>query len=267
MALETTTFSGELDKLDESHKKFLDSAEALQKFNISPEFLDELATFETLLTAFSRSFIGLVEAAETVVGLHPNEAEAVKGIEEGQGQTTLPTGERWSWWRFAAVALVNVATYVAVEQRILSFQFFEFVVVFSIVLMFLPQVADLIHRLIGRGEEEEEEKAQNMRLEDWVSTSISEMREKYKSTRFLCMVQNQTPESLPQYRALEIPEAMYVRSRQEKEKLPHEFNDRIDRIVMACSKNEWIRRSLIIMAIVQAKQSVNAMAPRGGGPT
>jgi len=264
MALETTTFSGELDKLDESHMKFLESAEKLQKFNTSAEFLEDIEPFETLLTAFSRSFIGLVEAAETVVGLHPNEAEAVKGIEEGQ--TTLPTGERWSWWRFAAVALVNVACYVAVEQRILSFQFFEFVIVLSIVMMFLPQIVDLIHRLIGRGEEEEEE-AQNVRLEDWVSTSISKMREKYKSTRFLCMVQNQTPESLPQYRALGIPEAMYIRKKQEKEKLPHEFNDRIDRIVMACSKNEWIRRSLIIMAIVQAKQSVNAMAPRGGVPT
>jgi hypothetical protein len=174
-------------------------------------------------------------------------------------------GERWSWWRFAAVALVNVATYVAVEQHIISFQFFEAVIILSIVLMFLPQIVDLIHRLIGRHGEEEEEKTRGMRLEDWVSTSISEMRTKYRSARFLIKVQNQTVDKLPQYRALGVDEAMFNRTRFFKETLPHEFNDRIDKIVVACGKNEWIRRSLIISAIVQARQATQHT--QGAHPT
>jgi len=261
MATETVAFGGELQKLDESRKAFMDSLKALREFILSVAFLIDYTKFESLLGDFQDKIVTLVEAVETPVsGLPPY--EAVKEV-EGEKEAEVASG-RWSWWRFVAVAFVNVACYVAVEQRILSFQFFEFVIVLSIVLMFLPQVVDLIHHLFGRGEEEEEEKAQSMRLEDWIHETLAKMRAKYKSARFLIKVQNQTGDMLPQYRALGVDEAMYNRSTFFNETLPHEFMSQIGEIEIACDKNLWIRRSLIIMAIVQSKQASMAAGQHGG---
>jgi len=258
MALETATFSGELDKLDESRTAFMDSLKALREFILSAAFLVDYTRFESLLGDFQDKIVTLVEAVETPVpGLPPYEA-----VKEGEGEESEVESGRWSWWRLVAVAFVNVATYVAVQQRILSFQFFEFVIVLSIVLMFLPQIQDLIRHFVGRGEEEEE-KARGMRLEDWIHETLAKMRNKYRSARFLMKVQNQTGEMLPQYRALGIDEAMYTRSAFFMETLPHEFMSQVGEIEIACDKNLWIRRSLIIMAIVQAKQASMA-AERGG---
>jgi hypothetical protein len=261
MALETTTFSGELQKLDDCRTKFMESLKALREFILSAAFLVDYMKFESLLGDFQDKIVTLVEAAETPVpGLPPY--EAVKGGEKEEAEEVA--SGKWSWWRFVAVAFVNVACYVAVEQRILSFQFFEFVIVLSIVLMFLPQIVDLIHHLTGHGEEEEEEKAESMRLEDWIHETLAKMRSKYKSARFLMKVQNQTGDMLPQYKALGVDEAMYNRSAFFNETLPHELMSQIGEIEIACDKNLWTRRSLILMAIVQAKQASMAAGQHGG---
>jgi hypothetical protein len=250
-------FSGELQKLDESRAAFIESLKTLRAFILSPVFLVEYTRFEDLLGDFQGKIVTLVEAVETPIpGVPPY--EAVKELEEEEGAAE----GKWSWWRAVAIAFAIVACYVAVEKGYLPSQFLALTIVLSIVLMFLPQIENLVRRLLQRGEEEE--KARGMRLEDWVHETLAKMRKKYTSARFLIKVQNQTVDKLPQYRALAVDEAMFNRTQFFLETLPHEFMSQIGEIEIACDKNCWIRRSLIISAIVQARQATQQA--QGGRP-
>jgi len=94
---------------------------------------------------------------------------------------------------------------------------------------------------------------------------LAQMRKKYRSAYFLARVQSQTAEKLPQYRALSIDEVMFVRVPFFKKTLPYEFESQVEEIEIACDKNCWIRRSLIISAIVQASQAAQRL--EGAHPT
>ena len=248
-------FSGELQKLDEARAAFIESLKALRAFILSPTLLVEYTRFEDLLGDFQDKIVTLVEAVETPIpGLPPYEA-----VKELEGEAEGATEGRFSWWRAVAIVFAIVACYVAVEKGYLPSQFLALTIVLSIVLMFLPQILGLVRRLLRRGGEEEE-KARGMRLEDWIHETLAKMRRKYTSARFLIKVQNQTVDKLPQYRALGVNEAMFNRTQFFLETLPHEFMSQIGEIEIACDKNCWIRRSLIISAIVQARQA----AQQGG---
>lgn len=233
---------------------------ALRAFILSPTLLVEYTKFEDLLGDFQDKIVTLVEAVETPIpGMPPYEA-----VKEPEGEAEMAVEGKFSWWRAVAIVFAIVACYVAVEKGYLPSQFLALIIVLSIVLMFLPQILGLVRRLLQRGGEEEE-KARGMRLEDWVHETLAKMRKKYTSARFLIKVQNQTAERLPQYRALGVDEAMFNRSTYFKETLPHEFMSQIGEIEIACDKNCWIRRSLVISAIVQARQA--AQHVQGVHPT
>ncbi len=270
MAVETVTFSGELKRIEAARLDFILALQKLRKFILSDDFLVKFRDFEDILGDFEDKIITLVVEVENPVpelGLPP--FEAVKQPPEGQP----PQSEmKWNWWRFAAVAFINVISYVAVTERILSIPIFELILVMSIVMTLAPYLVTLVRGLWSREEEIGEEKAESVRLEDWVQETIDMLREKYKSARFLIKVQTQTKENLPlQYTSLNIDEAMYDRNKQFLETLPHEFLSQLGKIRSACNKNCWQRKQIVIGAIVAAKQFGNQMAgPQrgaGGAPT
>ena len=232
MAVETVSFSGELKRIEAARLDFILALGALRKFILSDDFLIKFREFERLLGDFEEKIITLVVEVENPVpelGIPP--FEAVKQLEQP------PQSEmKWNWWRFAAVAFINVISYVAVTERILSIPIFELILVMSIVMTLAPYLVTLVRGLWSREEEIGEEKAESVRLEDWVQETIDMLREKYKSARFLIKVQTQTKENLPlQYTSLNIDEAMYDRNKQFLETLPHEFLSQLGKIRSACN--------------------------------
>jgi len=265
MAIETMTFKGELERIEKARQDFLTALLALRKFILSAAFLVDFIQFETLLGDFEDKIVTLVVEVENPVeqlGLPPYEAVKPASPEQLIAAPSQPG--KWDWWRFAALIFVVVASYVAADNRVISFLFFEAILVSGLVLMFMPQIANLVHGLFRREEEEEAEKASSVRLEDWVQETVDSLRKTYRSARFLVKVQTQTKENLPQqYTSLNIDEAMYNRNKQFLETLPHDFNSQLGKIRAACDKNCWQRKQTVISAIVAARQSVNAMMPRG----
>jgi hypothetical protein len=212
--------------------------------------------------AFQDSVITLVESINMpgTPGLPP--FEAARPLEQ---QTLTPPPEKWNWWKFAAVMLVIVASYVATLENVLSFQFFEFILVMSLVLMFAPQIVDLVHHLTTH-DEDEVVKATSVRLEDWIHESLSTMRMRYVSARFLCKVQNPKLENLSaHYKALGVDPAIYSREQFFKETLPHEFVGQLGKIRDACDKNCWARKEVVISAIVASRQAINQAAQHAPG--
>jgi len=247
MSLETLTFTEELRKLDDCHQRLRESNSAMRLFILSDRFLADFIEFETLLGDLQDKVVTLVEIVQTPVpGLPPAEAEAPKEAEEEkeEGEFTLP--------RAAVVSAAILASTVAVYQDLVPPVVLIGAVASSIGLMFLPQIRSIIAGLRRR---EEEEEPASMRLEDWINESLSKLRNLHMSARFLVKVQDQTRKTSPYYSELGLDEALYDRGRYFNETLPSEFLSRIGRIMVACDKNVWARRSLIVNAIVMAKQA------------
>jgi hypothetical protein len=247
VSLETLTFTEELRKLDDCHQRLRESNSAMRLFILSDRFLADFIEFEKLLGDLQDKVVTLVEIVQTPVpGLPPAETEAPEEAEEEkeEGEFTLP--------RAAVVSAAILASIVGVYQNLIPPVVLIGVVASSIGLMFLPQIRSIIAGLRRR---EEEEEPASMRLEDWINESLSKLRNLHMSARFLVKVQDQTKKTSPYYSELGLDEALYDRGRYFNETLPSEFLSRIGRIMVACDKNVWARRSLIVNAIVMAKQA------------
>jgi hypothetical protein len=256
MSVETFAFQGELKKLDECEAQLKVSEKSLREFIISDDFLDDNAKFLSCMSDFQDKVITLVEVVQMPEsGLPPFEAKAPseeekkEEEEEGKGGFSMPKALVVSMAIFACAAL----TY----QNLIPPMFLVGAVFLSITLMFLPQVKNLVTSIMAAmlKEEEKEETPPSMRLEDWINESLAKMRALYTSARFLIKVQSQTKESIPDYGLPGMDEALYDRRKYFNETLPGDFLSWVGKIIVACDKNAWSRRSMIVSAIVQAKQA------------
>jgi hypothetical protein len=216
--------------------------------------LEKSVEFQTALSEFQDTVITLVEVTQNpIAGIPPTQGE--QKPEEGEGTSKVD-------FTLTKGIVIAVMVLSASAASIISPQnapILAITVLFGITLMFLPQVRDFIKSIIDLFKKKEVEETSNMRLEDWVTDSLSRMRRLYTSASFLIKVQNQTRNSLPNYGLQGMDDALFDRKKFFNETLPTDFLNWIGKIVIACDKNLWQRRSLIISAMVQAKQ----MAAKG----
>jgi hypothetical protein len=244
------TLDREIKKLDqraaELKKK---SGVKLRKFITSKSFMINGIRFLDLLGDFGDEVITLVDVIQTPIpGVPPYEAKAVPEEEMEVSERE----EAFSWPKGLVVAVAVAVCGALVYNQVLPPIVLTAAVFISIGLMFMPQIRSVVEGLIRR-EEEKAEESKSMRLEDWITDSLAKMRDLYTGADLLTMFQSQTKESLPDYGLPGMNETLYNRRKYFEKTLRPDFLSRINKIIVACDKNEWVRRSMIANAIVQAQ--------------
>jgi hypothetical protein len=257
VSLETLTFTEELRKLDAIHVELKQSEKQLRNFILSDGFLIDYIKFEQLLGDFQDKVVTLVELAHEPQPLTPQMQQALEKAEQGQQPIIqLPAGEKTFTMEKALVIVAAVVSCgIAVQSNMLPPIVLIIVIAAGVAFTFWPQVRELILTLLEKKAKKEEEPAPSVKLEDWINESLAKIRNLYTSARLLMKVQNQTLESLPQYRALGLDETLVSREKYFKETLPSEFLSRIGRIMVACDKHLWARKTLLINAITLSRQA------------
>ena len=228
--------------------------EDLTKFISSDKFLTEKNQCLALLGAFQRKIVTLAEAAtQPIAGLPPPNpyvaaegagAQEVAGV-ESEKTFTLAKG--------LVIVVCIVACAVIVEQLLLPPISLVAVILGALGFTFYPQLRSLVASLLGKEQEEEEERGRL--LEDWINESLSKIRKEYMGARIVVKFQPQSKDSLPEHMTQGVDAALYDRSEYFAETLPAEFLSRIGRIVVQCDRNVWSRRVVIVHAIEMAKQA------------
>ncbi|MGB9672014.1 MAG: hypothetical protein ACPLZY_02585 [Candidatus Norongarragalinales archaeon] len=256
MSLEVT-LTDELQKIDDAHEELKKSVKGLRDFILSPELFIDYVKFEKALSDFQDKVVTLVEITTSPQALIQQLQQAMG--QKAEQQTPTPTQATLSLPSDFTVekALICVVSVVgcgiAVEQRLLPPLTILFVVCACLALAFAQHLKGIIEAVFKK-EAEKEEKITPENLEDWVNESIAQIRNQYMSARFLMKVQTQTKETLPsQFKDLGLDEALINREQYFKETLPHEFISRIERIMVACDRSIWSRKTLIVTSLVQAQ--------------
>lgn len=255
MSLEAT-LTEELQKIDDAHIELKKSVKALRDFILSADLFVDYIKFEKALSDFQDKVVTLVEITTSPQAL-------IQQLQQTMGQTgqqapkqpqatlTLPSDFTLEKALICVVSVVGCG--IAVEQRLLPPLTILFVVGACLALAFSQQLKGIIESVLKKEEEKAEEIAPE-HLEDWVNESIAQIRSQYMSARFLMKVQTQTKETLPsQFKDLGLDEALISREQYFKETLPHEFISRIERIMVACDRSIWSRKTLIVTSLVQAQ--------------
>lgn len=258
MSLEAVTLGEELQKLDAAHSELKKSEQKLRTFILSPEFLNDYTAFENHLSDFQEKVITLVEVSTSPQPTLEQLQKMLGQPQQGEGQpqpVPIPEVKEFGMEKALVVVAAIAATGATVYYGYLPPISLLLVIAAALGLAFSPQLKAAVESLLHRKEEEKEELTPE-KLEDWVNESISEIRNKYMSARFLIKVQNQTKETLPpQYGELGLDEALFNREQYFRETLPHEFLSQIGRIMVACDRSMWVRKQVIVAAMVQAKQA------------
>ena len=253
MSLETLTFTEELKKLDRNHEELKESERKLRDFILSPSFLDEYNKFEQLLGDFQDKLVTLAESVSNpIVNVQPNQPVQIVAPGQPEEETVEEKTKEKTFTYEKALVIVAalISCGISVQKGFLPPLFFITVVFLSVFLPFLPQIQTAIRNLHAEKSEEEEE---SIKIESWIN-DLGKMRSLYVSARLLIKVQNQTKESLPHYGLPGMDESLYNRKKHFSETLPSEFLNIIGKIMNQCDKAIWNRKTLLVMAIVQAKQ-------------
>jgi hypothetical protein len=255
MSLEAT-LTEELQKIDDAQQELKKSVRALRDFILSEDLFVDYVEFEKVLSDFQDKVVTLVEITTSPQALIQQLQQAM--VQTGQQapkqtQTTLTLPSDFTLEKALICVVSVVGCSITVEQRLLPPLTILFVVGACLALAFSQQLKGIIESVFRKEEEKAEEIAPE-NLEDWVNESIAQIRSQYMSARFLMKVQTQTKETLPsQFKDLGLDEALISREQYFKETLPHEFISRIERIMVACDRSIWSRKTLIVTSLVQAQ--------------
>lgn len=265
--MEAVTLKNELQLIEKARVEIYIAEKALRNFILSPQFLVDYIKFEEVLCEFQDRIVTLVqmttspELRQLLKALGAQEQQqGVKPQPQGQ-QLTLPAfAESFTLEKAIVVLASIVGVSIGVEQRLLPPISILAVVAGGLALAFAPQLKGLVESLMKKEEPKKEEiKPEN--LEDWIVDSLSKIRLTYMSARFLMKIQTQTIESLPdQYKVLGLDEALINREKYFKETLPHEFLDRIGRIIVACDRSIWQRKEMVMDAMVRSTMGMEVTA-------
>lgn len=247
-AYETYTFEQELKKLD-GNQTILKAAELdLRTQILHSDFLTDYRAFENKLSVFQNAVTTLVETLQNPVAVLPQVTPLV-GEERVEGAKPEPS---FGYAKAGFLAVCVICTMIgAVVYGVIPPMMLVYVIFVLGGWAFTPQLIGFIRGLLTK--EKEEEKPET--LQDWVTNELQKMRQKYTSVRFLVKIQTQNKEKLPNYALLGIDEALYDRRKQFEELLPSEFLGVTGKIVVACDRNCWLRKALVIGAITAAKQA------------
>jgi hypothetical protein len=210
--------------------------------------LTNYAEFERKLGDFQNSVITLVETVQNPVeGLPATDLN----VEEGEEGKKAESESAFNYPKAIVLAAVIVMTSILAIYNLIPPMTTVYVAVGCACLAFAPQLVGWIRDVLHRHDETDKPEL----LEDWITDSLQKIRSLYTSARFLMKVQTQTKDNLPNYDLLHVDPALYDRKQHFSELLPSEFLGRIGKIVVACDRNFWVRKSLVISAITAARQA------------
>ena len=277
------TFKTELDILEDRQKELKESYTNLRNFILSDNFLVKKTDFEMKLSDFEDKVVSLVETVEAAPPIiiegqpqqqqQPVPAEMQREIHEERMSSILVRAILVAVAIIAAgilemrsqmvvpVPTVTNGTVTSVPTVVSTGYVppgtLQWVAIGTILIVSMPWIMDAARRLI---EEARKEKPEIPELSvDWVHSNLDAIRQKYLAAWLLVKVQNQTKEDLPQYETMGLDEVLYSRIKYLSATLPTEFLSILGKIVIACDRAFWIRKGLLITAIVQSKAAVGRM--------
>jgi len=279
VSTEAYTIKNELDLLSKRENELHESRKKAITFMLSKEFVAKKNKFEEILSNFVEKAVSVVEAVETAPPMTGQQTQQPQPV-----QTTLPlpeTGPKTT--HLLAMAAIVVASIIA--AGILELKYPEFlmetfsrapfnqtssegsrviitytpgellkwVAIGSALVMASPWIIDAARKLIESRREKEKLKSISV---EWIHRNVGYMRKKHLGAWLLAKVQNQTKEDMPEYDLTEIDEVFYSRLKYLQATLSTEFISIIDKIVVACDRSIWIRKGVLISAIVQSRMAV-----------
>lgn len=257
-AYETYTFQAELNKIDAGEKEMGEANRNLRGFILSKDFLADKPKFDDLTSQLESTLVTLAEEAEKP--LPPLPAQSLPFSEnEEHHQTTLEAStavtKSVSYSTAAAVIIMYAVSGILAAELIISAAWFVAILACGLAMMLFDQIKNAVASLMQKKKEEETTMA--MRLENWIVESFNLIREKYTSAFMLIKVQTGSKTTLPNYALPETDESTYNRRLYFETTLPTEFLTRIDRVIIACKKNVWGRKQVLINAIAVTKAAAS----------
>ena len=255
MSVETYTFKGELDLLEKRYAELKKIREELVDFIESEEFLRAKEKFEKLLASFEEKIASLVEAVETappVVVEAPQTQQPAQTIQPQQVQTQPAVTATAVFSKALLVAVAILMVGVAAMKGYVPPESLNCVAIATVTLVSLPSILETV-RKFAESKAEEEMKPVNIH---WVHRNLSYIRWRYLGAHLLIKIQNQTRKDLPQYAIMGMDEALYNREKYLRITLSTEFTGIISKIVVACDVTFWLRKRVLISAIVQSRMAL-----------
>ena len=252
MSLQTDLiFNEEMEKLTQKWTDMESKAKIVEDFifDFDQDPLDKPKDLAQKFGSFQRSLVTLTGtyvphlASPAVVSLSSNLEQGNLQSESPMQQQQIGGSSKISLVKVLIAVGAMIFGYAAVEKEWISPNFFYMFLVATVILMFLPQAVSSVRSLLSRTSKEEFAVVPPRQLEEWILSSLTEMRMRYFAIRKLVQI---------------VP----VRKDTELEKLAFFFSDKLNEIVNQCNNNIWERKTTIVAAIVQSKQA-SAMH-RGG---
>lgn len=255
----TATIRKELTDLTADEKERDEANSALRTFILSDEFLTEKNEFLKLTSELESKLVTLEETAATPSPNIPQTkppAENGNGEESQRRQLTLPEmaaaaqSERqtaFSYSRAMVLCVLLIVSGLLTVTKQLPPTWFVAILAGSLALLFFDNLKSMIMSVI---EKEEEAETTGIASLDWIVEQFTWIRETYTSAYMLIHVQTSKAENLPDHFKLPgIDPALYDRRKYFETTLPTDFLERIDRIIVRCKKDVWVRKQTLINAI------------------
>jgi hypothetical protein len=275
MSTEAYTIKTELDLLTDKQADLEKAHREIREFILSDEFVVEKNRFESLLSQFEEKAISVIEMVEmappVVVEQPPQQPPQQAATPEMQERSTgilirallvavaiIAAGileMRGQVMTIPVPQVVNgtVTTVpMPIQTGYLPPGTLQWVAVGTILIVSMPWIIDTARRLIEETRRREEMKPITV---EWIHRNIEYIRNKYLGSWLLTKIQNQTKSDMPNYEMVGIHEVLYSRIKYLQATLSTEFISILGKIVVACDRSIWIRKGVLISAIVQSRMT------------
>ena len=276
MSIVATALQDQLYNLREDGVKSDQASKSLRECILSKTFLGQGTDYDkdvgfmnTFLKYISELLVTLVTLEEAAASASPitprqsnipsfsNETEN-SGLPPGHHQTLLPeiaaanAQTAFSYARAIVVSVLLVISGFLTLGEVLEPSWFVLIIAGALLLLFFDSIKSMIMSFLKK----EEKPTTGIASLDWIVENFSWIRQKYRSAFFLIHVQTATIENLPEdFMLPDTPDALINRRKFFEATLPTDFLERIDRVIVRCKKDVWLRQQVLINAIAASSQS------------
>jgi hypothetical protein len=279
MSTEAYTIKTELDLLTNKQAELEKAHREIREFILSDKFVVEKNRFESLLSQFEEKAISVIEMVEMAPPVVVDAEETAQ-----PPQQATPEMQERSIGILVRALLVAVAIIAAgilemrdqvmtvpvpqvvngtvtavptpIQTGYLPPGTLQWVAVGTILIVSMPWILDAARRLMVETRRREEMKPITVK---WIHRNIEYIRNKYLGSWLLTKIQDQTKEDMPNYEMMGIDEVLYSRIKYLQATLSTEFISILGKIVVACDRSIWIRKGVLISAIVQSRMAAGRM--------
>jgi hypothetical protein len=258
--IDAKSIQDQIKLLDKNIEKAALAKNALRDFVESTTFFNEYRIFDKLLSIWADTLLTLMESTGTSyaqsgmynpkTGFVDRNSFGLSNIE--QSDLTLTKAVVLAIGILGSVLLVVFAnvSWVLAALTIFACLFFCF-------------FRQILQGLQGLSKKENDAMVPLNSLSGTISQSLTYMRGKYQSTRFLIKHQHENSRRLASRRGIVDP-ALYNRKAQAEEDLPHEFMSIIDTISVSVNTTVFQCKVTLLSLRAQPRQSLPSNVPQQG---